>query len=153
MQKVEQIISYIKENKIYEAQKLVVKNFKDKPGMFYYYLGLINLKKEDYLSAIVCLKTARKNNINSYLISYNLSICYMHLKQNDFAKSELIEAIKLNPEYLNSYSNLCNIFLEENNIQNAYRTIKYAKACNKEDKDKLKKLINIESKLNLNKYI
>lgn len=153
MQKVEQIISYIKENKIYEAQKLVIKNFKDKPGMFYYYLGLINLKKEDYLSAIVCLKTARKNNIHSYLVSYNLSICYMFLKQNDFAKNELIESIKLNPEYLNSYSNLCNIFLQESDIQKAYRTIKYGQACNKENKDKLNKLIDIEKKFHLKKYI
>lgn len=153
MQKVEKILSYIKNNKVREAQTMVIKTFKDKPGMFYYYLGLINLKKEDYLSAIVCLKTARKNGIKSHLLSYNLSICYVYLNKNDFATKELIDTIKANPLFYNAYTNLCNVYLKENMSKEAYRTIKYGQAALKDETEKVNKLREIEKKILANGFI
>lgn len=153
MQKVEKILSYIKSNKVREAQTMVIKTFKDKPGMFYYYLGLINLKKEDYLSGIVCLKTARKNGIKSHLLSYNLSICYVYLNKNDLAIKELIDTIKTNPIFFNAYTNLCNVYLKENMSKEAYRTIKYAQASLKDEEEKLNKLVEIEKNLFSNGFI
>ncbi|KMT21723.1 tetratricopeptide repeat protein [Clostridium cylindrosporum] len=153
MQKVEKILSYIKENKVFEAQKMVIKYFKDNPGLFYYYLGLINLKKEDYMSALVCLRTARKNDIKSHLLSYNISICYVKLNKNDLAKKELIETIKKDPKFFNAYTNLCNLYLKDNSSKEAYRTIRYGQASLKDDKEKLNKLIEIEKNLFSNGYI
>lgn len=153
MQKVEKILSYIKDNKIYEAQKMVISHFKDNPGFFYYYLGLINLKKEDYTAALVCLKTARKNEVDSYLLSYNLSISYIHLNKIELARVELIETIKKEPSFLNSYTNLCNVYLKQKCPKEAYRTIKYGQSVFKDDTDNLEKLIKIEKNLYSNGYM
>lgn len=153
MQKVEKILFYIKKNRIYEAQKMLIKNFKNKPGHFYYYLGLINIKREDYISALVCFKTARKNNVNSHLLSYNLSICYFNFNKYDSAKKELIEAIKKNPLFYDSYINLCNIYIKEKKYKEAFRTIKYGQASLKNEKYKIDKLLYIEEKLLLSGFI
>lgn len=152
MQKVEKVLSYIKENKVYEAQKILVKKFKNKPGEFYYYLGLINLKRKDYTSAEADFKIARENNIESYLLAYNLSVCYMKMGNIELAKEELITTIKKEPLFLNSYINICNIYISEKNTKEAFRTIKYGQASLKDDEEKLKKLKEIEKKITLNRY-
>lgn len=153
MKKVEQILTCIKENKIYEAQKILTENFKDNPGSYYYYLGLINLKKENFLSAIVCLKTARRNSINSHLLSYNLSICYINLNRNDLAINELISTIKKEPTFFNAYTNLCNLYIKQKRNKESYRTLKYAQANLKDNKEMLEKLLHIEEKMLQNGFI
>lgn len=147
MQKVDMILTYIKNNRIYEAQKILVENFKNKPGHFYYYLGLINIKREDYISALVCFETAKVNNVTSYLLTYNLSICYINFNKYNFAKKELIKTINKNPLFCDAYINLCNIYVKEKKYKEAYRTVKCGESLLKYEKDKMKKLVDVEKQL------
>ncbi|MEF9952031.1 MAG: hypothetical protein RR840_04990 [Clostridium sp.] len=153
MHNVEKILSYIKDNRVNEAQKMLIEDFKDRPGSFYYYLGLINLKKEDYKSAIVCFKSARDNGVESHLLSYNLSVCYVNLDQNEWACNELINTLQLEPEFFKAYTNLCNVYLRLKKPREAYRTVKYGQAIFSEDEDNLETLTKIEKNLYRNKYI
>ncbi|MEG2337630.1 MAG: hypothetical protein RSB66_01000 [Clostridium sp.] len=153
MHNVEKILSYIKDNRVNEAQKMLIDDFKDRPGSFYYYLGLINLKKEDYTSAIVCFKTARSNGVISHLLSYNLSVCYVNLDKNEEACEELIRTIQEDAEFFKAYTNLCNVYLRLKKPHEAYRTIKYGQAIFSDDEYNLETLTKIEKNLYRNKYI
>ena len=62
-------------------------------------VGLIYLSQKDYKKAIDVFNIAATENVMSFSIANNLGVAHLALEQNEEAELNLLDAVKLKPDY------------------------------------------------------
>ena len=108
-----------------QAEELLVKALKEEPDNieFIKLYGLVNVNLEKWQEARSNFETVVKYNPEDAVSWFYLANCYD--KTNDLisAKNTYFNVIKLRPEYIEAYKNLCIVLIKQNEIDAA---IKYA---------------------------
>lgn len=73
--------------------------------------------------AIECYKNALDFDISNYVLYNNIAICYIRLKEYDFALSYLKKAINLAPNNLTVVLNIIEVLIEKNDVKKAIHFI------------------------------
>lgn len=105
----------INQQKISELKAIVERNPKDLDNL----ISLANLLHDSDLpaEAIIYYKKYLELNNKNADARVDMAICYFNLGDNETAKKEISEAIKISPQHQKAYFNLGVIYLNEGNVK------------------------------------